>query len=366
MHATALFLLCVPSVAHGGSDSGTGAESFPGERLAERLEAHMKGRAPRLRLESLEHYALLYDVDPADVARWMEPVSFQSSGDEVALGAGHVVELHGGAILAFLLEHWRPESRHAGLADRYFFVQSGRSLPLGVIYASHRRQIFLPVPGRAAGEIRGALPGSPQLARMRFRVPGRGGGVVTVERDAYSFLRLLVSREDDFAARWVNDLGQDLSVDLLMRQAWDHYLAERSVEDEAADHSNLHLVEILLTYRRRAALRSAAPASLDPNAIKRRFLAVELARGPTADDERLGHYAESLGWLLADPEVTWDATDQAAARAWLRSLEEDRFHDLAAVKGQFLAHLLRGLRTIAAHRDRLESGLPPPSKRDTP
>jgi hypothetical protein len=232
MYATALFLLCLPSVAHGGSDSGTGAESFPGERLAERLEAHMKERAPG--------YA----------SRASSTMRSSTKSIRLTWRAG-----------------WsRSRSGAAGTKWRSAPVKSSSST---------------------------AARSSPSCSSTGG--PDRG-----------------------------------------------------------------------LPVSRTATSSSAAPASLDPNALKRRFLAIELAEGPAADDERLGHYAEKLGWLLADPEVTWGATDEAAARAWLRRLEEDRFHDLAAVKGQFLAHLLRGLRTIAAHRDRLESGLPPPSKRDTP
>jgi hypothetical protein len=320
----------------------------PALHLAERLERHMQERAASLRRESFEHYALIYEVDDAEVRQWLAPVSSRPDGDGVVLGVDGVPELHGGGILAFLLEHWRPQARAATPEDRFFF--QGRGLALATLYAGHRRQVFLPVPGRPVDAIAGALPDRPQLARMRFPAATPGGQ--PFERDAYSFLRLLVTREDDFAAAWVNGVGQRLSVDLLLQQARDSWWSERSAGAEAADHSRLHLVEIFLAYGRR---RSGAPdARFEPNAIKARFLEVELARADAeADDERLGHYAESLGFLVSDPRVTWSPDERVRVQAWLRDLDERRFRDLGAVEARHLTHLLRGLRMLGAHPSRL-------------
>jgi len=208
------------------------------------------------------------------------------------------------------------------------------------------------VPGREAEAIGRAIPSRPQLARMRFLAGSDDAPVV--ERDAYSFLRLLVAHEGDFAATWENHLGQPLSVDLLLGHAWQRYLEEPSTRAEERDHSYLHLVEILLAYVDRAAEDGTRRARFDANAIKRRFLAGELARPvDEVDDERLVHYAESLGWLLANSRVTWDADEQARAAGWLRELEEDRFADLEDVKAGYLSHLLRGLRMVRSHEDRL-------------
>jgi hypothetical protein len=323
----------------------------PGERLSERAEGHISGYEAALRRQSLEHYALIGPVDPADLLRWIAPISPYPDGDGFVLAVGTTPELHGGALLDFLFRHWRPEGRAARPEDRFPFPHE--SVALGTIYAGHRRQIFLPVPGRPAEAIRGALPDPPALARMLFFAETES--VQVVERDAYSFLRLLVAREDDFAASWKNEVGQELSVDLLLQHAWRHYLQERSAESERADHSNLHLVEVLLAYHHRGAEGPGSSRGLDPNAIKRRYMTRELARPDSeTDDEGLAHYAESLGWLLADPHVTWNADERAQVNAWLEQLEKERFADLAAFEeGAELTHLVKGLRLLRTHRSRL-------------
>lgn len=334
-----------------GCDAAPDVEStFPGLGLAARVESHLRERAPLLRRRSLEHYALLHAVEEADLLRWTSPLALRVDGDAFVLAVGDTPELHGGAVLDFLFRNWRPEGRAARPEDRFPF--RGPDVPLGRIYAGHRLQILLPVPGHPAEAIAGEIPDPPQLARVRFFA--RTEGVGPVERDAYALLRLLVSREDDFAKTWRNDVGQALSVDLLLGQAWARYRDERSAAAERADHSFLHLVEILLAYHE-AALRRGAPESLDANALKRRFLDVELAR-PLADvdDEAAAHYAESLGRLLADPHVRFDASERTRVESWLRQLEDVRFASIATVEGAFLAHLLKGLRLIDAHRDRLD------------
>jgi hypothetical protein len=190
---------------------------------------------------------------------------------------------------------------------------------------------------------------------MRFAV-ARAGSEEVVERDAYAFLRLLVAREADFAAEWTNRAGQRLSVDLLLGHAGQRALLPRTAGAERRDHSYLHLVEVLLAYHRRAGERPGPAARLDPEALQRSFVAGELARrGAAVDDEALCHYAESLGRLVAEPAVLWDAAEAAAAARWLRYLEEERFLDLerADVELPELTHLLVGLRGIRTHAGRL-------------
>ena len=320
--------LVLIGVGLAGCESAT--EELPGARHAERAEAQRRERGGELRGASLEHYALVEPVEEADLRRWIARIVPRRDGSAFVLAVGDTPELHGGALLDFLFRHWRPHGRAAGPEDRFPFV--GREVALGEIYAGHRRQVF--------------LPESSHLPRMRFFV--QTAGVAPVERDAYSFLRLLVARESDYAATWTNHAAQELSVDRLLRSAWQHYREARNAEVETADHSNLHLVEVLLAYRRRA----TAPLPFDANDVKRRFLETELAR-PVAetDDERLVHYVESLGWLLADPDVVWTADDGARARAWLRKLEDERFADLAGVEAAHLTHLLKGLRAIRARRE---------------
>jgi hypothetical protein len=110
-------------------------------------------------------------------------------------------------------------------------------------------------------------------------------------------------------------------------------------------------VELLLAFER----RSGEPDGTD--AIKGRFLEVELSRwGFEGDDgnEALGHYVESLGLLVADPNITWQPSEKQRVSDWLRKREQDRFHDLEAVRLPHLAHLLKGLRQIGENRTRLE------------
>jgi hypothetical protein len=172
-----------------------------------------------------------------------------------------------------------------------------------------------------------------------------------IETDAYKFLGLLIAHQEDWAATWLNHLHQELSLDLLLRNTRRYYLANRSTDRELADHSHLHLVELLLAYdRRRGAGRSS-------NEIKRRFLEVELAREEFEGDdgsEALGHYVESLGLLLENPHVTWQPDEGKQVMGWLRKLERDRFHDLDAVPIQHLSHLLKGLRLVGESRARLD------------
>jgi hypothetical protein len=141
-------------------------------------------------------------------------------------------------------------------------------------------------------------------------------------------------------------------VDLLLQHAYAYYLVERDPALVREDHSNLHLVELLLAYHR----RRGAGSGVDPNDIKRRFLEIELAR-PAAevDDESAAHYVESLGALAAAPDVSFTAEEAAQVREWLRELETVRFRDLATAEGIHLTHLLHGLRRLNEHEDRFEA-----------
>jgi hypothetical protein len=325
-------------------------EAVPGAALRARLEAHLRDREAELR-EEPGHYVLLHEVGPGYVEERLRSIAVTWDGVGFVLGNEYGAEPHGGGILALILERWRPGSRPARLEDAFLFPGNGKSLRLAEIYQGHRRQLFLPVPGRSAGAIDGEIPATPQLPRLRFRYPTRSD---PIETDAYSFLRLLVAREPDPGATWTNHLGQELSVDRLLENVRGHYLGERGPEAEVADHSNLHLVELLLAYDRR---RRDVGGSEE---VKRRFLEVELARRDFegADGiEALAHYAESLGLLLADPRVAWRPEERGRVRDWLGALER-RLPDLDAAPLAELAHLLRGLRLVDEHRTRLDL-LPP-------
>jgi hypothetical protein len=342
MPLVSVLLACV------GSPAGASPESLPGGQLRARVETHLEARKELLK-ESLAHYGSVFEVEQQDLDDFMKQVWFHWDGTGFALGSGYGPEVHGGGLLAFLLDHWRPHARPARLEDAFRFRTNPRGVRLEEIYRGHRVQVFLPVPGRRAGEIQGELPAAPQLPRMRARF---ATGSEPGESDAYELLGLLVAHEPDPSATWKNHLGQELSVELLLGNTRDYYLTHRTAAGELADHSHLHLVEVLLAWQRR---RSAH----DADAIKRRFLEVELAREEFAGDdgsEALAHYVESLGLLVADPDVAWRPDEKRRVTGWLRRLERDRFDDLEPVRLQHLTHLLKGLRLIAEHRTRLEGG----------
>jgi hypothetical protein len=304
--------------------------------LAARVESVLDREKARL-AEDLGHYALVFPVEQDQLLAFLRRVRVFGSAGELVLGTAQGFEPHGGGLLALLLDLWRPEGRAARLDDRFAFEASGATLPLSAIYESHRSQIFLPVPGRASEQIRGAIPDAPQLARMLFRVPG----APAVEVDAYQFLGTLLEQEKDLAKTWTNSLGQRLSVGLLLEHARRHYLASRDGASEPKDHSDLHMVQLLLAASRRT--------GDDPEPIQRHFFEVELARrdfDPADAALLLGHYAESLGRLLADPRVSFSPEQNQQADEWLGWLEATQFRDLDAVPPRHLAHLLLGLRLV--------------------
>lgn len=315
-------------------------------QLQARVEALLARERSRL-LASPAHYGAIFEMEQSDFLAFMRKIRFHRDGADFVLGTAYVAEAHGGGVLALLLDLWRPEDRAARLTDRFRFEANRTDLELIEIYRGHRRQIFLPVPGRSADEIDGALPDSPQLPRMRFRFWTRDE---PVETDAYKFLALLLAHESDPSTTWTNHLGQDLSVERLLRNVWEYYLVERSTERELADHSHLHLVELLLDFDRR---RDGAPGV---DAIKRRFLEVEMVRRDFGSEwsEILGHYVESLGHLVADRRVSWSSQEKQQVRSWLHELECDHFRDLGEVELQHLTHLLKGLRMIAQNGSRLD------------
>jgi hypothetical protein len=331
---------------------------FPGMALQARVERYARSQQAAWKAD-LPHYALVFPIDSGDLDAYMAQVLLRFDGRDVVLGSAEAVEAHAGGLLAFLLANWRPNSRAPALTDRFWFASNRSRVALSQIYQAHEHQIFLPVPARTTDAIDGKLPQTPQLARMQLRYRAPAGGVVSQETDAYSFLRLLAEREADLSRTWVNHLGQTLSADRLLSQAWEHYVARREPDDELADHSKLHLVEVLLAFsRRRAASGTPGAQPLDPNQIKRRFLAVELRRTDFSRDDwelRVGHYLESLGHLLDEPRVEWLADEKRQVRNWLRRLDRSSDHDLAGVE---VAHFVKGLRAIAAQQAKLADPAP--------
>jgi hypothetical protein len=137
---------------------------------------------------------------------------------------------------------------------------------------------------------------------------------------------------------------------LLMEHVRSHYLAGHASPALPADHSELHLVELLVTYAARDPAGDLAP-------VRDRFLRVEVEQRDFAADAVnaiVSHQVESLGRLLAAPGLAWPAGDRARVREWLSELEAGRFRDPSQLDLDSLSHLAWGLRAIAAHRAALQ------------
>jgi hypothetical protein len=318
---------------------------LPGADLRARVEARLERERTTLR-ESIGHYALIYDVSQEELHHFMAQIFPRREGPDIVMAGLGGIELHGGAVLELVATLWRPNGRKAHLSDAFPFAWSQGAVALSEIYASLRMQVFLPVPGVDTEEIDGQLPTSPELPRTRMQHE-INGKLDATELDAYNALGLFLDYESDVHATWTNRLGQRLSVATLLDSTWNHYILRRSAEEEFADHSYLHLVELLLAYNRGLDDR----ARRDPNLLKRRLLSVELERkdyGGYEASEALGHYVESLGTLLAEPGVTFTVAEMMTVRRWLRELETNWLTDIGEVPLEHLTHLRRGLARIEA------------------
>jgi hypothetical protein len=306
-------------------------DALPGLALLPRVEARLERERAALR-PLLEHYGLVFPVEAGDLAEFMARVRVHGHGAELALGDESGLEAHGGGILRLLVEHWRPEAHAATLDDRFPFEAGRRPLALRRLYEAGRSQLFLP---------RGPFP---QLPRMRVRFRAAGEPVRRLESDAYHFLALLLALEPDRTRSWAARSGESLSVELLMRNAHAHYLAGRSDAAAAYDHSNLHLVELLVAFG-----EELAP-------VQRRFLDGDLAQqefGPLDARFVLAHDAEALGRLLAVPALPWGPEERRRVVGWLARLEE-RFGDVDDASLDALSHLAFGLRAVRAERAKLD------------
>jgi hypothetical protein len=304
-------------------------EPFPGLALLARVEARLERERPALR-PMLDHYGLLFPVEARELDAFMRQIRFHGDGDDLALGTAFAPESHGGGLLRLLFDHWRPDGRAPRLADGFRFESNGRALPLARIYEAQRRQLVLPETG---------------LPRMRFRFALPGGPVRDVELDAWKLLGVLIEQEADPTRTWTNREGRALSVERLMERVREHYLARAAPAADPPDHSELHLVELLVAHGR----------VLEP--VQARFLAADLgqqALAPADASFLLGHAAQSLGALLEAPELRWSEADARRVTAWLATLEAERFRDVDAEGLESLCHLAKGLRAVRAHRAKLE------------
>jgi hypothetical protein len=305
-------------------------DDFPGMHLLARVEARLEREKPALRETLLDHYGLLFPVEPGELHTFMRHTRFHGDGPDLSLGTAFGPESHGGGLLRMLFDFWRPEGRAPRLDDRYRFESNGAELELGHLYRAHQQQLFLPDSG---------------LPRVRFRFGLAGGPVRDVELDAYKLLSLLIELEPDPARTWTNRTGHALSVERLIARVREHYLASAAPSSDPPDHSNLHLVELLVAFGR----------ELGP--IRQRFVTVDLAQEalePKDASFLLSHTAESLGHLLEAPGPAFREPDAERVTRWLTELERTRFLDVEAEDVESLCHLARGLRAVRAHQAKLE------------
>lgn len=304
-------------------------DDFPGLRLLARAEARLAREKPALRQTLLDHYGLLFPVDPPELDAFMRHVRFHGEGPDLALGTEFGPESHGGGLLRMLFDLWRPGGRAPRLDDRYRF-EGGGELELGRLYRAYRQQLVLPEVG---------------LPRMRFRFGLPGGPQRDVELDAYKLLSLLIELEPDPAATWTNRAGQTLDLERLLARVRAHYLASAAPASDPADHSQLHLVELLLAFGR----------ELEP--IQAHFLSADLAQDAFEPEDAsflLSHTAESLGRLLESPALDWSEAEGRRVTDWLAALERTRFLDVEREELESLCHLARGLRAVRAHHAKLD------------
>lgn len=350
MSSTTVRLLGLLTLACGLACGANAPQAdFPGMKLLARVEARLEREREALK-PMLSHYGLVFPIAQDDLAAFMRQVRFHGEGPDLALGTDFALETHGGGLLRLLFDHWRPAGRPPRLDDRYGFEANRSPLALGQLYAAGRAQLFLPLPGVAPEAVGDRLPDSPQLPRMFVRFGLSGGPVRIVESDAYKLLSLLIELEPDPTRSWRNRTGQRLSVERLMRHVREHYLASAAKVAEPPDHSNLHLVELLVAFG------SAGPAR-DLDAIQQHFLTVELAQQAfDAQDAGylISHYVESLGHLLQAPALRWHDEDRRRVRIWLAELEESRFRDVDGEGLETLCHLAKGLRSVRVRQAELE------------
>jgi hypothetical protein len=316
-----------------------------------RVAARLESARADLR-QSIGHYGLVYGVSQDELHRFMAQIYPRRDGPDIVMAALGGIELHGGGVLELIATLWRPDGRSAELHDAFPFTLSKRAIPLQEIYDSMRMQIFLPVPTIDTEKIAGQLPAFPALPRMRVQ-HATHGRLETTELDAYNALALLLRYEPDLHDIWENRIGQRISAAVLLDNTWGHYVIPRSAEEEFADHSYLHLVEILLAYNRRLDV----DRQRDPNELKKRVLSVEVERteyGGYEVSEALGHYVESVGFLLAEPDIVWSKTEKTKIRRWLRDRGRVLLDGVDEAPVQHLAHLLRGLARIEANAARLQ------------
>ena len=302
---------------------------FPGMRLLARVEARLEREKPALRETLLDHYGLLFPVEPQELAAFMRHVRVHGDGADLALGTEFGPESHGGGLLRMLFDLWRPGGRAPRQGDRYRFEGSGE-LELGSLYRAYRQQIALPDAG---------------LPRVRFRFALPGGPPRDIDLDAYKLLSLLIELEPDPAKTWTNRSGQTLDVERLMARVRERYLASAAPSADPADHSELHLVELLVAFG-----RALAP-------VRAHFLESELAQEvfePKDASFLVSHTAESLGRLLEAPGPDWSEADAQRATRWLAELERTRFLDVEREELESLCHLARGLRAVRAHQAKLD------------
>lgn len=316
-------------------------DEFPAMALLERAEARLDDERELLR-PRLGHYGLVFSISQAELAAFMTQIRVHGEGADLTLGVVRQPESHGGAVLALLLDHWRPEARLPRLDDRYPFEARPSGVDLQSLYDAYGQQIGLP------------KAGSDQLPRMRFQFAPSPNAVPLdrrwVEADAFAFLGALIQFEPDPSRVWRNRVGQSISLDRLMTELRRGYLASEPPDREPDDHSVLHVVPLLVAYE-------AAFPGAGLEEVRDHFVARELAvkRGGSGPfDEVQVHRMEALGALVSAEGLAWSEQDYARVSDWLRGLGPGT-ETVAETQLNHLTHLTKGLRALRDSWHRLDS-----------
>lgn len=174
-------------------------------------------------------------------------------------------------------------------------------------------------------------------------------GYVGGPKDIYQFLKaaMVLMPVQEWDQPWTNSQGESVSVKNIAEGLADFYLHHWGLH--GGDHSLYH-PEVLLHYYDKK--------GLDPSPIKKVFLERELHQIPSDLYEGdVGHFTETLGVLLSRENISWSPEELEVARTWVNEVRQflvDK--DLLKLNIDDIyesAHLLRGLRLIAKHQDKL-------------
>ena len=126
-------------------------------RLLARVEARLEHEKPAL-APMLDHYGLLFPVEPAELHAFLRQTRFHGDGADLALGTEFGPESHGGGLLRLLFDHWRPGARAPRLDDRYRLSRTAPSWSSGAFSEPISSRSSCPTPACRACAFASASP----------------------------------------------------------------------------------------------------------------------------------------------------------------------------------------------------------------